>query len=113
MFDSFIYTVRNFSYLYIVCIPLLWPIGNISSLSPQRILKGPEGSLLVENWQSHIMRCQVENAVGTVSWTRDRMVIAKNWTTYLDKRFSIITNSGMLNTSVSNLLNYIEIDFSL
>ena len=61
----------------------------------QSILEGPEDALLIAGVRVHVLRCRLENEVGNLVWLKDGILIAKNWSTYLDNRFSIIVNSSM------------------
>ena len=62
----------------------------------QRMVEQPLDTEVLVGAQSAVLQCRFEGAVGTPSWTRDGLLLLRNYSSYSGPRFSVITNSSAL-----------------
>ena len=72
----------------------------------QRVVDQPEDTEVLVGAQSAVLQCRFEEAVGTPSWTRDGLLLLRNYSSYSGPRFSIITNSSALPSNLYCILYY-------
>ena len=75
----------------------------------QRVVEQPLDTEVLVGAQSAVLQCRFEGAVGTTSWTRDGLLLLRNYSSFSGPRFSVITNSSTLLLNISAFIIIISI----
>lgn len=60
----------------------------------QQIREQPQDTEALVGAQIVVLQCRFEGAIGTPSWTRNGLLLLRNYSSFAGTRFSVITNSS-------------------